>query len=114
MMNLGQFHSDFDSNILKGDVYAKESYFITKKIYLDVLSDGSDKEDYHIRMKGVSKESIMDVCNKRFDGDLRKLYDHLFNRGKITFDLTAGKPSFELTKDFRILSRSTFERVVGI
>ena len=112
--NLGQFHSDFDSAILKGEIYAKESYFIAKKVYLDVLTDGGDTEDYHIRMKGVSKEAITDVCDKQYDSDLRKLYEHLFNRGKITFDLTAGKPSFELTKDFRILTRSKFERVIGL
>ena len=112
--NLGQFHPDFDSNILKGEIYANESYFIAKKIYLDILTDGTKSEDYHIRMKGVSKEAIMDVCNKQFGGSIRKLYEHLYNGGKITFDLTAGKPSFELTKDFRILSRSVFERVVGI
>ena len=65
-------------------------------------------------MKGVSKEAIMDVCNRKFNGDIRALYKHLYNRGKITFDLTAGKPSFELTKDMRILSRAKFERVIGI
>ena len=64
--DLGQFHSDFDSKILKGDIYAKESYFIAKKIYLDVLTDGGDVEDYHIRMKGVSKEAIMDVAQRSF------------------------------------------------
>ena len=96
------------------DIYAKESYFIAKKIYLDVLTDGGDVEDYHIRMKGVSKEAIMDVCRKQFNGDLRKLYAHLYNKGKITFDLTAGKTSFELTKDMRIFTRAKFERVIGL
>ena len=142
--NLRQFHPDFDSKTLDkvlvdghklkekygddndaidaaldeikmtGAIYAKESYFIGKKIYMDVLTTDFGGEDYHIRMKGVSKEAIMDVCNRKFNGDIRALYKHLYNRGKITFDLTAGKPSFELTKDMRILSRAKFERVIGI
>ena len=49
--DMGQFHNDFPGG---SDVYAVESYFLAKKIYIDKLSTG----EHHIRMKGIPNDVI--------------------------------------------------------
>ena len=50
---LGQFHSDFDSE--KGKVKsAVKSIFLGKKAYVDKLELEDGTFDYHLRMKGIS------------------------------------------------------------
>ncbi|KAL7684492.1 hypothetical protein Plhal304r1_c035g0108531 [Plasmopara halstedii] len=81
---LGQFHSDFeikDENGKKmknlGEIYATESYFISKKTYVDFLKcTESDIKSIHKRMKGISSKLI----NKP-----RETYDGLFNDNDQTF-----------------------------
>ena len=48
---MGQFHSDFESAKLEGDIHATKSLFLGKKCYIDVLEDSRGEKDYHIRMK---------------------------------------------------------------
>ncbi|CAK4090897.1 unnamed protein product [Aphanomyces euteiches] len=44
---MGQFHIDFDLKGSEGEVYSKESIFLGKKNYLDVLAcDGNDVEGH--------------------------------------------------------------------
>jgi hypothetical protein len=52
--NMGQFHSDFKSDILQGEIKASRSIFLGKKCYIDELKGDGDAIDYHMRMKGVS------------------------------------------------------------
>ena len=102
--NMGQFHTDFDSDILKGNIYSKCFIALGKKCYLDVLTDKPNKktkssefvkenpdykfgkEDYHIRMKGVSNDAIKykasriaEINNIPLREALETLYKRLFD-----------------------------------
>ena len=94
---LGQFHSDFNDS---DTAYAVESYFIGKKIYLDVLDD----ETLHIRLKGISNDAIKEK------GDVKELYKRLFETNdEIAFNL-ADHAKFEIEKEFAIFTRDEFIR----
>ena len=112
--HMGQFHTDFDSNILKGNIYAKESIFLGKKCYLDVLTDESGKEDYHIRMKGISCASVRHHALMDYDKDILKLYKNLYEGNKYTFDLTcnAQKACFDVVNMNTIRTKENFNREV--
>ena len=120
--DLCQFHSDFSSakleNLCPGkEIYAKESIFLTKKIYLDVLTcDGTEEVDYHIRFKGISEPSIIAVVNRLYGGDIKALYLDLYEHPetKIAFNLAEGTTSFELDKSMQVFSRKEFIRAVSI
>ena len=99
------------------EVYAKESWFLAKKIYLDVLTcDDTDEVDYHVRFKGISPSAIAAVVNREFGGDVKALYADLYNHPdrSTTFNLAEGKPSFELEKTMMVFSRQEFKRQVSI
>ena len=108
--DLGQFHNDFDSDILdKETTVSQRSYFIGKKIYIDELTDKNGNIDYHIRMKGISNGSIKAAAEKF--GGLMELYKRLYEGEEICFDLLAsGKPSFEIGDAFTIQTRREFFR----
>ena len=126
--NMGQFHTDFDSKILKGEIYSKCFIALGKKCYLDVLTDKPNKktkssefvkenpdykfgkEDYHIRMKGVSGDSV----KHHADGDIKKLYERLHKGEAIPFDLCCNhqKVCFEKQSNFTIQSKDNFWRVI--
>jgi hypothetical protein len=71
--NMGQFHSDFASDKLEGDIWSVESIFLGKKCYIDKITDGTNV-DYHTRMKGVNKNAIDYVV---VDSDYMGLYNKL-------------------------------------
>lgn len=116
--NMGQFHSDFSSDIIVKDIIAVKSIFLGKKCYIDVLEglDENDNivQDYHIRMKGINTSAIKYYC---FTNKINEyiLYERLYNGEKIKLDLTAGgnKCSFEYNKDYTITSNSSFIREVS-
>ena len=112
---MGQFHTDFDSDILKGTIYAKESVFLGKKCYLDVLTDESGKTDYHIRMKGISNVSVMYHAQKDFHGDVLKLYQHLYEGNSYEFDLTCNslKACFDMVNMSTIKTKECFRREIS-
>ena len=65
---LEQFHTDFK---LKGakkkaEIYAIKSIFLGKKSYLDILESVNDKgktiNGYHIRLKGITEEGILNAA----------------------------------------------------
>lgn len=109
--NMGQFHTDFDSDKLNGNIYAKESIFLGKKCYVDVLTDESEKVDYHIRMKGISSVSIKHHAKKDFKSVL-ELYQHLYNGKSYNFDLTCNalKPCFEMVSMNIVKTKTDFIR----
>ena len=111
---MNQFHTDFDSDILKGDLYAKESIFLGKKCYLDVLTDDSGEIDYHVRMKGISTTSVKHHSKIDFDGDILKLYKKLYNGDEYTFDLTCNnmKSCFDVVNMNTIRTKECFNRTV--
>ena len=116
--NMGQFHSDFSSDIIVKDIIAVKSIFLGKKCYIDVL-EGFDKndnvvQDYHIRMKGINSSAIKYYCLTNNINEYN-LYERLYNGEKIKLDLTAGgnKCSFEYNKDYTITSNGSFIREVS-
>ena len=104
--DLGQFHSDFNDS---DTAYAIESYFIGKKMYLDILTDPAHPEQgetLHIRLKGISNDAI------KVKGDVKALYKHLFETERVfEFDLSAYK-KFEMTKELEIFTREVFTRKI--
>ena len=109
--NMGQFHTDFASDIIKGDIHAKESIFLGKKCYLDVLTGDDGNIDYHIRMKGVSCDAIKDHAYKN-NKTILEVYEDLYEGKELTFDLCCdgSKVNFEFKKNMEIRSRDRFER----
>ena len=119
---LCQFHSDFSSAKLEKlcpgkEIYAKESYFLAKKIYIDKLTcEGTDEVDLHIRLKGITPSAIKALADKQFNNDIFALYLYLYKHSDetIQFNLADGKASFELDKEMRVFTRHVFYREVGI
>lgn len=105
---LGQFHSDFDSD--KGTVlYSIELIALTKKVYIDKLLLSNNQHDYHIRMKGISKDAILAI-----NQDPMKIYEDLYNGLKISFNLCANRPVFEFKKGMGVNKVTTFIREIQI
>lgn len=112
--NLGQFHSDFDLKPESENVRAVESYFIGKKCYLDRLIDDQGNTGYHIRLKGVPKESILDLAEREFKGDVTAIYKRLAVGHNLKFDLLAGnKVRFDYTRSMTVRTKDKFERNVS-
>lgn len=109
--DMGQFHSDFEPINGHDEVpYAIESLFIAKKIYVDKLTDSTKETSYHIRGKGLTQNSIKQITKDEYGNDFIKMYEALYNGDELTFDLTAGQPSFDMKNDFTISSRKEFLR----
>lgn len=107
---MGQFHSDFEvKNELAENIVACESIFLGKKCYIDKLQYTVNNEifyDYHMRMKGVNSEAILDV------GDPMETYMKLYNGISVAFNL-APYCVMQTTKNLRMIARSIFERILS-
>ena len=114
--DLGQFHIDFDMFDDDGekitglkDIYAKESYFLAKKVYIDKLEgiyeNGDVINDDHIRMKSVPTSCIK-YTSKENELEPIDLYKKLYDEKQIYFDLTENgdKCGFKNEKDFSVRS----------
>jgi hypothetical protein len=114
---MGQFHSDFDSDIIKEDIHAVESIFLGKKCYIDKLcgkdENGDIVYDYHIRMKGVS-DSAIKYKAKVEQKSFMEIYERLFRGVGETFDLCCGgeKAVFEFNSNYTISSKKSFPRTL--
>ena len=112
---MGQFHSDFSSDIFKGDIIAIKSIFLAKKCYCDVLiSDNNvDVIDYHIRLKGVPNASILDYSEEH-NITPYEVYEKLYYGEEIEFDLTCRgkKPVFEYENAMTVKSKRKFTRKI--
>ena len=113
---LGQFHIDFDMFDDDGekitglkDIYAKESYFLAKKVYIDKLEsvdkNGDVINDDHIRMKSVPTSCIK-YTSKENELEPMDLYKKLYDKEQIYFDLTENGDKFTVKneKDFSVRS----------
>jgi hypothetical protein len=116
---MGQFHTDFESEVLKGEIYACESIFLGKKCYIDKLTDGETKHpdgslvyEYHTRMKGMNALGIQHRADEDFDGDLMAVYKSLHDGNTLAFDLCGGgiKPTFDHQSNGTISSKREFIR----
>lgn len=94
--NMGQFHSDF--NGIKGSIHTRSVHLITlgKKCYVDHLEhtmpDGSKQFTNHIRMKGISTESVNLLAAQRFNNNPLELFYNLLDCTKrMEFNLLAPK-----------------------
>jgi len=114
---MGQFHSDFDSDIIKEDIHATESIFLGKKCYIDKLEGkdekGNDVIDFHIRMKGIPNKSIL-YKSLHENKELMEIYKNLHKGNKEKFDLACGgnKTCFVFNNDYTIKSKYEFLREV--
>ena len=117
--DMGQFHPDFKSKIIKKNIMAVKSIFLGKKMYIDVLQGLDDKgntvQDYHMRMKGISEKAILYHCLMKKITPYQ-LYQKLHKGEVIDFDLTCGGNacSFEYNPDYTITSKPEFIRSVCI
>lgn len=103
---MSQFHVDFELEGSEGNIYAKESIFLGKKSYLDLLAcDGNDVEGYHIRMKGIPSKLLEDKVYEK--------YMKLFNGESLSFDLTELCPININAKSQTVSKRSNFTRNVS-
>ena len=117
---MGSFHVDFDMDGACGEIYAKESYFIAKKVYIDILEsinkDGETINSDHIRMKSVPTSCIKYTSQEQELQPL-DLYQQLYNGTPISFDLTegGGNCGFKYEKDLSVRSyeQSEFNRRIG-
>jgi hypothetical protein len=114
---MGQFHSDFDSDVIVEDIHATESIFLGKKCYIDKL-EGKDENgnavvDYHIRMKGVSNNAIKHKA-KIEQRDFMEIYKSLLDCNKELFDLCCGgeKINFEYNSNYTITTKKEFNRTL--
>ena len=122
---LSQFHSDFESNLLEGDLVAIETIILGAKCYVDKLTplenvivkddvvslrDGN-LIDYHIRAKGINVDSILAKA-KSEKCSVMKLYEDLLNNKTLEFDLSVGgeKASFKIT-DFNPMNNHLIRNV---
>ena len=118
--DMSQFHVDFDMDGASGEIYAKECYFIAKKVYIDILEsvdeDGKIINANHIRLKSVPT-SCIEYTSKEQELKPIDLYKDLFNGKKINFDLTEGGNNcgFKYEKDLTVRSyeESEFTRCIG-
>ena len=116
--NMGQFHSDFDSKIIKKNIHASRSIFLGKKAYIDELKglDENNNEviDYHIRLKSVSNDAILHECEKRKINPY-ELFELLYNDETIEFDLGCDgkKCNFKFNKDLTIFNNDDFKRKIN-
>ena len=106
--NMGQFHPDFESDKIKGDLKSVESYFLGKKAYCDKLMNDDGEIDYHLRLKGIPNNLLESERE-----DPLELYQYMYNGGEYKFNLLKLKPSFEMTKDMKIKSRTEFTRRIS-
>jgi hypothetical protein len=104
----------------KGEIYAIESLFLAKKVYLDKLEsvdkDGNKIHDYHTRLKSVPSSCIEYTC-KMLECDPLELYKRLYKPGiKIEFDLTQGGTmcGFKYNKDLSVRSYNEGEFIRNI
>lgn len=103
--DMGQFHPDFESDKISGDLKSVESYFLGKKAYCDKVMNDQGEIDYHLRLKGIPNN----LLESEYEDPL-ELYKFMFEGGEYKFNLLKLRPSFEMTKDMKIKTRTEFTR----
>ena len=107
---LGQFHNDFDSfEGSVGKIYSRKLIALGKKSYLDILVDEKGNEGYHIRLKGIPHQVILNKC-KRMKIGIEDLFEKLYRGEEIEFNLLDGNNGFRKTKSFEQTNLPVFTR----
>ena len=119
-------------------VVAIRSIFVMKKTYIDQLKNQAGEIAFHIRMKGIVPDVIVNKANELYPQDIQcvyqnglvypmpstssnkeysifHLYKTLYDGESIEFDLATSKlhPCFEL-KEFQMSTRDSFIRKIGL
>ena len=108
--NMCQFHCDFDTFTGGvGSIHSRKLIALGKKSYLDILVDEQGNEGYHIRMKGVPNQCILNKC-KRMGITVEELYERMYHGEVVEFDLTDGTNCFRKTKTYQQITLPQFIR----
>ena len=114
------------------EVVGKEAYFVMKKCYIVRLENQNHDIAFHVRMKGIPTQVIVNKANELFDGTrcfvdgglvkpianqspftIMQLYQSLYDGNTIEFDLVNGdRPCFDIHFG-SIRTRESFVRRVG-
>ena len=112
---LGNFHTDFDFSG-HDDVVAVESIFLGKKSYIDRLrgidKNGKEGFGYHIRMKGITPDSLAYVSKQKYNDSPMDMYTDLYKGNEVAFDLTCGGENtlFDFRNDMSVYVRNELTR----
>jgi hypothetical protein len=110
--NLTQFHTDFAPFPgSKGNIHSIMLIALGKKSYLDLLEDEAGNNAYHIRMKGIPEQVLLNYC-KNHGLSVEELYLKLYDGEMVMFDLTDGCNCFRKTKTFDQVTLNKFSRRV--
>ena len=135
--NLGQFHPDFNSFGSTNEMpVAIRSIFCAKKTYIDQLQNTNQEIAFHIRMKGIIPDVIVDKANQLYPNDIQctyedglvypipsssdnkeysiyHLYKSIYDGQTIEFDLATSKlhPCFDLS-NFQVSTKESFIRQI--
>ena len=107
-----QFHNDFDGFPgAVGKIHSRKLIALGKKSYLDILVDEAGHEGYHIRLKGIPHQVIINKC-KRLNISVEELYERLYRGEAFTFNLLDGTNAFRKSKCFQQLNLPAFNRTL--
>ena len=108
--DMTQFHCDFDNFAGSvGSIHSRKLIALGKKSYLDILVDERGNEGYHIRMKGVPSQCIINKC-KRMGITVEELYERMYIGEVMEFNLVDGCNCFKKTKTYQQLTLPQFIR----
>ena len=111
--DLGQFHSDFASDEGRDDVdCAVESYFLMKKTYIDKLRFNDSTFGFMSRAKGIPQLTRYIEAQDNYNGDIMKMYEHLYEGNAIEFDLLKGSTKFKFNSNQTITNLDKFPRTL--
>ena len=107
-----QFHNDFDSfDGAIGSIHSRKLIALGKKSYLDILVDETGNEGYHIRMKGVPRQCVIQKA-KRMGITVEELYERMYSGEPIVFNLLDGSNAFRKTKSYQQINMKAFDRII--
>ena len=111
--SMTQFHNDFDGfDGSVGKIYSRKLIALGKKSYLDILVDEKGNEGYHIRLKGIPKQVILNHC-KKSNISIEDLYMKLLSGEQIQFNLLDGSNCFRKNSTYQQTNMETFYRRVS-
>ena len=111
--SMTQFHNDFDGfEGSVGKIYSRKLIALGKKSYLDILVDEEGKEGYHIRLKGVPKQCILNHC-RRLSITVEDLYMKLLSGMQVEFNLLDGSNCFRKNSMYQQTNMLVFKRKVS-